>query len=89
MTGTLGGALEARGIKASEGSLVAEAAGEVELEEGVLILRRIHIVYRLEGCPEEKREAARRAHAVHQRHCPVARSIGGSVTITSELAFVG
>jgi len=88
MTGTLGGALEARQIAASEGRLVAKARGEVELEDHVLVLRRVHVAYELYGCPEEKRAAALRAHEVHQRYCPVARSIGGSIAITSELAFL-
>ena len=41
--GTFGGALEARHIDASNGKLTAEANGEVEAEEGVLLIRRIHV----------------------------------------------
>jgi len=43
MLGTLGGALEARQIDASDGKLAAE----VEEEEGVLVIRRIHVSMRL------------------------------------------
>ena len=43
MLGTFGGALEARQIDASNGKLVAEVTGEVEAEEGVLVIRRIHV----------------------------------------------
>jgi hypothetical protein len=45
MLGTFGGALEARQIDASEGKLSAEVTGEVEEEEedGVLVIRRIHV----------------------------------------------
>ncbi|HZU16857.1 MAG TPA: OsmC family protein [Candidatus Dormibacteraeota bacterium] len=87
MTGTLAGALEARGIDAGDGRLVAEAEGEVVLEDRVLVIKRIRVRYRLSGCPEDKREAAERAHAFHARRCPVARSIGGSIGITTELTY--
>ncbi len=43
MMGTFGGALEARKIDASEGRLTADVVGEVEKEEGVLVIRRIHV----------------------------------------------
>ena len=38
--------------------------------------------------PEDKRAEAERAHAVHQRACPVARSIGGSIEIETKLELV-
>ena len=47
MVGTFGGALEARQIDASNGKLVGEVVGEVETEEGVLVIRRIHVVMKL------------------------------------------
>jgi hypothetical protein len=47
MLGTFGGALDARQIDASNGRLTAEATGEVEQEEGVLVIRRIHVAMRL------------------------------------------
>jgi hypothetical protein len=47
MMGTFGGALEARHIDASNGKLTAEVNGEVEAEEGVLVIRRIHVDMRL------------------------------------------
>jgi hypothetical protein len=43
MMGTFGGALEARQIDASHGKLTAEVTGEVETEEGVLVIRLIHV----------------------------------------------
>ena len=52
MMGTFGGALEARQIDASDGKLVAEVTGEVEQEDGVLVIRRIHVLMRL-AAPEE------------------------------------
>jgi hypothetical protein len=41
--GTFGGALGARHIDASNGKLIAQLTGEVEAEEGVLVIRRIHV----------------------------------------------
>ncbi|HKA51139.1 MAG TPA: OsmC family protein [Candidatus Dormibacteraeota bacterium] len=83
----MGGALEARGIDATEGRLVCDAEGDVEVEDQVLVIKRIRVRYELTGCPEDKREAAERAHAFHASRCPVARSIGGSIEISTELGF--
>ena len=66
MMGTFGGALEARQIDASNGKLTAEVTGEVETEEDVLVIRRIHVVMRLvrlTRCQGDSRESAR-----HLRH---------------------
>ncbi len=58
--------------------------GEIEKDEKVLIIKRIHVRYHLK-LQREQREAAERAHAMHAAHCPVARSIGGCIQITTEL----
>ena len=84
----MGGALEARGIDASDGRLVGEAEGDVEVVDKVLIVKRIRVRYTLEGCPEDKREAAERALSFHASRCPVARSIEAAIPITTELRFV-
>jgi organic hydroperoxide reductase OsmC/OhrA len=52
----------------------------------VLVIRRIHVRYHLKLRPEQ-REAAERAHAAHQAHCPVARTLRGAVDVTTELAL--
>ena len=51
------------------------------------MIKRIRVRYLLRGCPAEKREAAERAHSLHHTRCPVARSIGGCIDISTELAF--
>jgi uncharacterized OsmC-like protein len=51
------------------------------------VIKRIRVRYRLTGCPEDKRQAAERAHSFHAGRCPVARSIGGSIEITTQLEF--
>jgi len=60
----------------------------VAKEGKVLVVRAIHVRYRLADVPEERREAAERAHEHHAASCPVARTIGGCVAITTELEFV-
>ena len=50
MLGTFGGALEARQIDASDGKLTAEVTGEVETEDNVLVIRRVHGMYAM-NCP--------------------------------------
>ncbi len=64
MMGTFGGALEARQIDASNGKLTAEVTGEVETEEGVLVIRRIHVAMRLVAS-EAARETVERTHGIY------------------------
>jgi uncharacterized OsmC-like protein len=85
MTGTFGGALEARHIDASQGRLVSETVGEVELEDNVLVIRRIHVRMKLKAS-EGERETAMRVHGVFADRCPVYRSLKSAIEITSELA---
>ncbi|MGW8318988.1 MAG: OsmC family protein [Candidatus Promineifilaceae bacterium] len=88
MTGTLGGALEARGIPAGEGYLISEAQGEIELEGKVLVVRRIHVAYHLKLAAEQ-RETAERVHEIHAEYCPVARTIRDCVDISTSLHMTG
>jgi len=60
----------------------------VEVEDGVLVIKRIRVHYRLQGCPEDKREAAERAHQHHASRCPVHQSIGKCIPMTTSLEFV-
>ncbi len=64
--------------------MTSEAEGEIETDDGVLVIRRIHVRYSLVLDPA-KREAAERAHELHASRCPVARSIGGCIDITTSL----
>jgi uncharacterized OsmC-like protein len=84
LTGTFGGALEAREVPAGEGILTSEARGEVEKEGKVLVIKRIHVTYHLKLKPEQ-REIAKRVHGFHADFCPVACTIKGCVEITTEL----
>jgi hypothetical protein len=82
MLGTFGGALEARQIDASNGRLVGEVTGEVETEEGVLVIRRIHVAMRL-AAPEEARETVERVHGFYAMHCPLYRTLHNAIKLTS------
>jgi len=60
----------------------------VEKEDGVLVIRRIHVRYQLRA-GEEHREAVERVHAFHRDKCPVYRSIHTSIAITTEYELLG
>lgn len=60
--------------------------GEVVSEDGVLVIKRITVSYRLR-VPEDQRETAERVHAMHARFCPVARSLEGGIDVRTELSF--
>jgi len=86
MVGTFGGALEARHIDASNGKLVGEVAGEVETEDGVLIIRRIHVLMRVVA-PASSRETVERAHGLYPMHCPLYRTLHNAIQITSSYSL--
>ena len=88
LIGTFGGTLKARGITATGDDLVADAIGEVGVDDdNVLHLRRIIVRYTLKAAPEH-REAAERCNAIHAHHCPNARSVAAAIDIVTELDFV-
>jgi len=82
--GTFGGALEARQIDASNGRLTAEVTGEVETEDGVLVIRRIHVAMRLVA-PESARETVERTHGVYAMHCPLYRTLHKAIRLSSSV----
>jgi uncharacterized OsmC-like protein len=87
MMGTFGGALEARQIDASNGKLAADVKGEVELEDGVLVIRRIHVAMRLVA-PEEKRATIDRVHGIYAMNCPLYRTLHNAIKLTSSYELV-
>ena|SRR6266851_9462604 len=87
MMGTFGGALEARQIDASDGKLTADVTGEVEQEEGVLVIRRIHVSMHLVA-PEGAKENVERVHAFYPMHCPLFRTLHDAIRLTSSVELV-
>jgi uncharacterized OsmC-like protein len=51
----------------------------------VLVIKRIHVRYQLRLDPETDREKVQRAFDDHMPRCPVYRSIGTAIEITTEL----
>jgi uncharacterized OsmC-like protein len=84
MVGTFGGALEARQIDASGGRLTADVTGEVETEDGVLVIRRILVAMRL-AAPEASRPIVERVHSVYAMRCPLYRTLRGAITLSSSV----
>jgi organic hydroperoxide reductase OsmC/OhrA len=82
MMGTFGGALEARKIDAGNGRLTANVVGEVEKDDGVLVVRRIHVALQLIA-PEEVRETVERVHGMYAMRCPLYRTIHNAIELTS------
>ena len=80
--GTFGGALEARHVDASGGRLRADVVGEVETEDGVLVIRRVHVAMRLEA-PENVRETVERVHGLYAMRCPLYRTLHTAISFTS------
>ena len=82
MLGTFGGALEARKIDASGGKLSAEVTGEVESEDGVLVIRRIHVAMKL-AATDDARETVERVHGMYAMRCPLYRTLHTAIALSS------
>jgi len=87
MLGTFGGALEARHIDASNGKLVGEVTGEVETEEGVLVIRRIHVALQLVAS-EESRDTVERVHGIYAMRCPLYRTLHKAIQLSFSYVLV-
>jgi uncharacterized OsmC-like protein len=87
MVGTFGGALEARQIDASHGKLTADVTGEVETEDGVLVIRRIHVEMRL-AAPPESRPTVDRVHGLYPMNCPLYRTLHKTIQLTSSYTLL-
>ena len=73
-----------RQIDASAGWLVSEATGEIELEDNVLVIRRIHVRLKLRA-EERHRETALRVHGFFADRCPVYSSLNAAIVMSTEL----
>lgn len=58
--------------------------GEIEKEDGVLVIKRILVTYHLEA-EEDRWDVVERVHAMHHQHCPVYRSICEAIEIRTEV----
>lgn len=83
MLGTLNGALEAREIRLGPDEIRAEVEGVNEIRDGLPVLTRILVRYRLR-IPPAARETVERALARHAGKCPTAASLAGAVEVAWE-----
>jgi uncharacterized OsmC-like protein len=85
--GTFGGALEARQIDASNGKLTADVTGEVETEENVLVIRRIHVAMRLIASQDVK-ATVEKVHGIYAMRCPLYRTFHKTIQLSSSFNLV-
>jgi uncharacterized OsmC-like protein len=62
--------------------LRADVVGEVETDEGVLVIRRVHVAMRLDA-PEEARETVERVHGFYAMRCPLYRTLHTAISFTT------
>jgi uncharacterized OsmC-like protein len=63
--------------------LRAEVRGEIESDQGVLVIRRVHVHYFLAET-ELVREIVERVHRVYAVKCPVYKTLRPAFEITSD-----
>jgi len=61
-------------VKTGKGALASDVRGEVETEEGVLVIRRIFVHHRL-AVPEDARSTIEEVHRAYPMHCPLYRTL--------------
>ena len=80
MAGTLGGALEARGIPSVPDNLTTDVEADIEQEDRMILLSRVRLTYHVK-VPRGKRADAERAVAVHHQGCPVYQSLQRGIAV--------
>ena len=81
MLGTLNGGLEARGVKLDSDQISAEVDGVNELRDGLIILTKVNVHYRLR-IPAGTRETVERLLSKHQEKCPTAQTLKAAVDVS-------
>lgn len=66
--------------------LIGHVTGEIEQDEGVLVIRRVHVRYEL-AAPADVRATVERVLVVHAGACPVARTVGRCIDIATEIEY--
>lgn len=65
------------------------ATGEIEREDDkTLVIKRVHVAYRLVVNADADRDAIERAHEHHATKCPVYRSIHPQIQCSTSLELV-
>ena len=69
-----------RGIPSQPKNLSAEVEGDIEDIDGVMVITKIRVRYRMK-VPKGKRDKAERALATHEQKCPAATSIKRGIEV--------
>ena len=69
-----------RGIPSQPKKLSAEVEGDIEDIDGVMVITKIRVRYRMK-VPKGKRDKAERALATHEQKCPAARSVKRGIEV--------
>lgn len=80
MTGTVAGALEARGISAAPDHLDVTAEGRIEEVDGKMLLTQVSLRYRIK-VPKDKRASVERALEHHETLCAVSESVRRGIAV--------
>lgn len=64
---------------------MSDVEAEVESEDGVLVVKRIHVTYRLRVDAGTDRDKIQRAFETHPPKCPMYRTVSGCVDFTTSL----
>ena len=86
LMGTFNGALQARQIDTTGGRLRGEAIGDVEVEDGVLVIRRIRMIVHVRA-DASHRAAVERVAEVYAARCPCTGRCENAIDISTELDF--
>lgn len=62
--------------------------GEIEKEGKTLVIKRIHVAYRLVVDPDVDRDVIDRVMGFYAERCPVARSVGGCIDLSDEIELI-
>ena len=73
-------------VKPFQVALVEPVAYQFQLEDNVLVIRRIHVILQLKAL-ESQRETASRVHGFYADRCPIYRTLKPAISITTELVF--
>ncbi len=60
--------------------------GEIESDDGVLVIRKVHVHYLLKGA-EHAREVVERVHGIYAGKCPVYKTLRPAFEISSDFEF--
>lgn len=74
-------------MKTGRGALVSDVRGEVETDDGVLVIRRILVHHRL-GVSPELEGTVREVHQNYRMQCPLYRTLHGCIEIATTYELV-